>query len=267
MSFLSSLNASVRFYASLVVTGLIFLCLDTGSFLLRRIMPEGVARRRAGRRWLYAMSRLAVRYLRAAGIIQCDLAALEALADEQHVVLVANHPSRMDSLILASALPRLSCVTKASIWERPVLGSTLRMAGYIRHDTLLRVIGPASERLAEGCQLLLFPEGTRSRAGDAPGPIQPGFAAIAQRTRSAVQVLLIETDSPYLSQGWPFLKRPPLPMRYAVKTGPRFAAPRRDEASGRALVETVETWLNTALANKGQPRPASPDTGKPGAQT
>ncbi|MFT9161448.1 MAG: lysophospholipid acyltransferase family protein [Acetobacter sp.] len=249
MSLLSSLNASMRFYVSLAVTGCIFLCLDAGSFLLRRVLPEGAARRRAGQRWLYAMSRLAIRYLQTAGIVQCDLRALQTLAGQQHVVLVANHPSRMDSLILASALPHLSCVTKASIWERSVLGSTLRTAGYIRHDTLLRVIGPASERLAEGCQLLLFPEGTRSRAGNAPGAMQPGFAAIAQRTRATVQVLLIETDSPYLSQGWPFLKRPPLPMHYTVKAGPRFAAPARDEASGRALVDTVESWLNTALTD------------------
>jgi hypothetical protein len=61
-----------------------------------------------------------------------------------------------------------------------------------------------------------------------------------------VQVVLIETPSPYLSQGWPFLKRPPLPMRYSIKLGPHFTAPKRDEASGRALIEAVENCFRSS---------------------
>ncbi|WP_338332272.1 lysophospholipid acyltransferase family protein [Acetobacter sp. LMG 32666] len=236
----SSVSASARFYASLLVTGGVFVVLDAGSFVLRHTLPDGVRRRRVARRWLCTMARVAVRYLHAAGILDCDMAELDAIAQRRDLVLVANHPSRLDCLILASALPHMVCVTKASIWERGVLGSTLRTAGYVRHDTLLKIIGPASQALGENCQLLLFPEGTRSRAGAEPGPMQPGFAAIAQRTRADVQVVLIETPSPYLSQGWPFLKRPPLPMRYRIKLGPEFAAPKRDEASGRALIDAVE---------------------------
>lgn len=249
MALLSSIRVwrpftALRFYASLAVTGLIFATLDAGSFLLRRLHPEGIARRKAGQRWLHALSRLAVRYLHTAGILDCDMRALAPLQQKggAPLVLVANHPSRLDSLLLAAALPGMTCVTKASIWDRGVLGSTLRTAGYIRHDTLLRVIGPATERLREGGPLLLFPEGTRARAGAAPGPIQPGFAAIAQRTRLPVQVILIETDSPYLSQGWPFLKRPPLPMRYRITLGPCLPAP-TDEVSGRTLLSQVENLL------------------------
>lgn len=253
MPLFASVSASVRFYVSLLVTGLVFVVLDAGSYVLRHILPDGARRRRVARRWLCFMARLAVRYLHAAGILDCDMAALGAITQRRNLVLVANHPSRLDSLILAAALPHMACVTKASIWERGVLGSTLRTAGYIRHDTLLKIIGPASQCLQEDCQLLLFPEGTRSRAGAEPGPIQPGFAAIAQRTRSAVQVILIETTSPYLSQGWPFLKRPPLPMRYRIRLGPHFAAPKRDEASGRALIEAVESCFRSSLQDRENP--------------
>ncbi|MFT8542516.1 lysophospholipid acyltransferase family protein [Acetobacter sp.] len=242
----SAISASARFYTSLLVTGGVFVVLDAGAFVLRHTMPEGARRRRVARRWLCTMAKVAVRYLHAAGILDCDMAELAAIAQRRNLVLVANHPSRLDCLLLAAAMPHMVCVTKASIWERGVLGSTLRTAGYVRHDTLLRIIGPASQALHEDCQLLLFPEGTRSRAGAEPGPVQPGFAAIAQRTRSDVQVVLIETPSPYLSQGWPFLKRPPLPMRYSIKLGPHFAAPKRDEASGRALIEAVDNCFRSS---------------------
>ncbi|MFT9088117.1 MAG: lysophospholipid acyltransferase family protein [Acetobacter okinawensis] len=240
MPLLQSISAPVRFYTSLLVTGGVFAALDAGTCVLRLSMPEGPRRRRMARRWLCTMARLAVGYLHRAGILDCDMAALTTIAQRRNLVLVANHPSRLDCLILASALPHMVCVTKASIWERGVLGSTLRTAGYVRHDGLLKIIGPASQSLREDCQLLLFPEGTRSRAGEQAGPIQPGFAAIAQRMRADVQVVLIETQSPYLSQGWPFLRRPPLPMRYRITLGPDFGAPSRDEASGRALMDAVE---------------------------
>lgn len=240
MPLLQSISAPVRFYTSLLVTGGVFAALDAGTCVLRLSMPEGPRRRRMARRWLCTMARLAVGYLHRAGILDCDMAALTTIAQRRNLVLVANHPSRLDCLILASALPHMVCVTKASIWERGVLGSTLRTAGYVRHDSLLKIIGPASQSLREDCQLLLFPEGTRSRAGAQAGPIQPGFAAIAQRMRADVQVVLIETQSPYLSQGWPFLRRPPLPMRYRITLGPDFGAPSRDEASGRALMDAVE---------------------------
>lgn len=240
MPLLQSISAPVRFYTSLLVTGGVFAALDAGTCVLRLSMPEGPRRRRMARRWLCTMARLAVDYLHRAGILDCDMAALTTIAQRRNLVLVANHPSRLDCLILASALPHMVCVTKASIWERGVLGSTLRTAGYVRHDSLLKIIGPASQSLREDCQLLLFPEGTRSRAGAQAGPIQPGFAAIAQRMRADVQVVLIETQSPYLSQGWPFLRRPPLPMRYRITLGPDFCAPSRDEASGRALMDAVE---------------------------
>lgn len=244
----SALSACLRFYSSLMVIAVIFLALDAGSFVLRHLLPDGPRRRKLGRAWLHGVARLAIRYLQAAGIVACDMDTLVPLRTEHNLVLVANHPSRLDSLILAAALPNMTCVTKASIWERPTLGSTLRTAGYPRHDSLLRLIGPASQSLKEAGQLLLFPEGTRSRPGAEPGAFQPGFAAIAQRTRADVQPLLIETNSPYLSQGWPFLRRPPLPMRYRVRLGPRFPAPARDEASGRALVDAVETLLKQELS-------------------
>lgn len=246
----SALSACVRFYAALLGIAVIFLTLDAGSCVLRGCLPEGPHRRRLARRWLYDMARFAVRFLDVMGILKCDLTELTPIRDETDLVLIANHPSRLDCLILAAALPRLVCVTKASIWERPTLGSTLRTAGYIRHDSLLTLIAPATDSLKEGCQLLLFPEGTRSRAGAEPGPFQPGFAAIAQRTRSAVQPVLIETTSPYLSQGWPFLRRPPLPMRYRLRLAPRFPAPARDEASGRALVEAAEALLKLGVIPK-----------------
>jgi Tat protein secretion system quality control protein TatD with DNase activity len=48
---------------------------------------------------------------------------------------------------------------------------------------------------------------------------------IAKHAKVPVQTLVIETDSPFLSKGWPLFKRPDLPITYKVRLGQRFDPP------------------------------------------
>src|SRR6266404_3487783 len=77
---------------------------------------------------------------------------------------------------------------------------------------------PPSERRVrdEGGVLLLFPEGTRTTRTPI-NPLAGSVALIARLANVPVQTLVIETDSPYLSKGWPLFKRPSLPIIYRVR--------------------------------------------------
>jgi hypothetical protein len=74
-----------------------------------------------------------------------------------------------------------------------------------------------------------------------------------------VQTLIIETDSPYLSKGWPLLRRPSLPITYRVRLGRRFEPP----TDVRAFMENLERHyhdeLNGALQSGWLGEPAAPD--------
>jgi hypothetical protein len=48
---------------------------------------------------------------------------------------------------------------------------------------------------------------------------------IAKHAGVPVQTLIIETDSPFLSKGWPLFRRPRLPIVYRVRLGRRFDPP------------------------------------------
>jgi len=79
--------------------------------------------------------------------------------------------------------------------------------------------------LRRGCVLLLFPEGTRTT--QAPiNSLSASTGLISKLANVPVQTLLIETDSPFLSKGWPLLRAPRLPITYRVRLGRRFDAPR-----------------------------------------
>ena len=59
-----------------------------------------------------------------------------------------------------------------------------------------------------------------------------------------MQTLIIDTDSPYLSKGWPLFRRPKLPITYRVRLGRRFEPP----ADVRAFTLELERYYTDELA-------------------
>lgn len=161
--------------------------------------------------------------LQASGLARCDLTALDALRDEQRLIIAPNHPGLLDALLVISRLPHVTCIAKASLWHNVFFGAGIRLAGYIRNDStkqLLRESASALTRPGPG-QMLIFPEGTRSFPPPL-GPFRPGFAAIARLAGADVQTVLIETNSPYLGKTWPIFRMPVFPLVYRVRLGRRF---------------------------------------------
>jgi 1-acyl-sn-glycerol-3-phosphate acyltransferase len=78
--------------------------------------------------------------------------------------------------------------------------------------------------LQGGGVVLLFPEGTRTIRPPI-NPLTASVGVIAKHARVPVQVLIIETDSPYLSKGWTLFRVPSLPITYRVRLGRRFDPP------------------------------------------
>ncbi|MES2711434.1 MAG: lysophospholipid acyltransferase family protein [Pseudomonadota bacterium] len=182
--------------------------------------------------------------MRATGIARVDLSAVDRLRDTRGVVFAANHLALLDILLLGSCLPRTICIIKAKLWNNPLLGGG-RLAGYLRTDEPLRLIRNAAAALREGSNLLIFPEGTRQPAG-ALGPFRPGFALIAKHARAPVQVLFIESNSPYLRKGWPLWRRPEFPLLYRVTLGPRLPVQGRAEDFARDLRAVFVNHLQPA---------------------
>ncbi|MFZ2267619.1 MAG: lysophospholipid acyltransferase family protein [Azonexus sp.] len=182
-----------------------------------------------------------------------DLTALDQLRDEGPLILVANHPSLLDVVLIVSRLPNVVCVMKAALMNNILFGSAARLARYIRNDTLLTIILHAREEVRDGAQLLIFPEGTRTTHFPLDA-CTPSTGLIAKRTRIPVQTLLIELSTPYLGKAWPLFRRPSLPLTGRVRLGRRFAPPDDVEAFTREL----ETYFSQELGGASTPAPATP---------
>ena len=209
------------FYCVLVLLGSVQLAWSAIALVILYVVPRSRSER-IGRRFVSLLFRTLFRVTRFVGLMQVDAEALDAIDPDEALVIAPNHPSVMDALILISRLDNLSCIMKASVLDNIFLGSASRLAGYIRNDGPKRMLRLASEHLKQGGQLIIFPEGTRTLAAPV-NEFKCGFAAMARIASVPVQTVFIETDTPYLSKGWPALKKPKhLPMRFRARLGKRF---------------------------------------------
>jgi 1-acyl-sn-glycerol-3-phosphate acyltransferase len=228
--------------------GLAFLAVEILAWTLLALLllsPLPRERRRSATR--YAMMgglRVFSWLLTASGAYELDLSALDPLAGGPALILAPNHPSSVDAILLLSRHPDLVCILKPELMSNVFLGAGARLAGFIRSDSPRRMIREAVAELRRGSSVLLFPEGTRTTR--APLNALTGSAGvIARHAQVPVQIIVVETDSPYLGKGWPIFKVPRLPIRYRVRLGRRLE-PAEDAAGCTA---TIHRELSRELAD------------------
>lgn len=202
--------------------GIISLAWNLAAFVLKFVL-RGAAGRRVGRAGIAYGYRFYWACARASGLMRLEAESLDTLRDlPGGLIIAANHPSLLDALMIVARLPRSACIMKGALMRNPFLGAGAGLAGYVVNDSTRTMIRTAVDRLDEGCQLVAFPEGTRSPA---PGQIHPfsrSIALIALRAQVPIQTVVIETDSPYLGKGWPLWKLPPVPIEFRARLGERF---------------------------------------------
>jgi 1-acyl-sn-glycerol-3-phosphate acyltransferase len=241
--FLRGLRHSVLLYLLLFELGLVSLLWNLCALVLYPLLP----RRRAtalGRTMIARTYRMFWSAAESSGLMRVEFAALDRLRDEPNgLIIVANHPSMLDALLVISRLPRGVCIMKAALMRNPFLGPGARLARYIRNDSVRGVVRTAVANLRDGAQLVLFAEGTRTIRRPV-NAFRPGFTLIAQRAQVPIQTVLIETDSPYLGKGWPIWRRPPIPIVFRARLGERFAP----EADHQALLARIEQYFVRELS-------------------
>lgn len=195
-----------------------------------------------GRRLIAGTLAVYLAFLKTFCAVRIDASGLQALQASRPLIVVANHPSLLDAVVLLSMLPHAACVMKGSLKRNLFVGPMTRLSGYLDNRDPMALVRRACKELEGGAQILLFPEGTRTRCA----PINAfgeAAALISSRSGVAVQTLLIEFDKPYLGKGWSLFKRPSLPLRITVKPGERFDPPE----SRLALTGKLESYYRGVL--------------------
>lgn len=211
------------FWFGLLVFGLFCLTWSLTAGVLFRILPAPLGKR-VGQTGIMLGFRSYLTFMEAMGIFRCDLKALDCLRDAGPMVIAPNHPSLLDIVVVSSRLPRMVCITKATLWDNIFLGGSVRLAGYIRNDAAHNLVKQGVASLQDGQQLLIFPEGTRTERGSV-GELKGGFLLMARRAQVPIQIVFLEYGSGFLGKGWSLFRKPPLPVIVRARLGRRFIVP------------------------------------------
>jgi len=185
-----------------------------------------------------------VRFLSLIGACHFDLRSLDELRNSSPVIIAPNHPCLLDAVMVISRLPNVVCIMKASLMNNFFLGIGARLARYICNDSSIDLVVNASESLKKGNHLLIFPEGTRTTSLPV-NSFKGSIALIARRAGVEVQTVFIETDSAYLSKGWPLFRKPSLPINYHVRLGKSF----KPEGNQKTFMKELEQYYTDEFSD------------------
>jgi 1-acyl-sn-glycerol-3-phosphate acyltransferase len=245
---LKTLYEYFALYSSLTLLGLICLTWSVFALPLYYILPRRMGTA-VGRRGIMSGFRIYAWSLSVTRTYRLDLREIDSLKGGPPVILAPNHPCLIDALLILTRHPNIVCVMKSELMRNVFLGSGSRLARYVRNDSSRQMVKESVAHLRDGGVLLLFPEGTRTTR-EPINSLVGSVGLIAKHAHVPVQTLVIETDSPFLSKGWPLFRRPELPIIYRVKLGKRFEPP----ADVAAFTVELDRYYRHALEGALQSR-------------
>jgi len=139
-------------------------------------------------------------------------------------VFIANHQSFLDILIMTMLYPKMILLTNNWVWNSPIFGWLVRMAGYY---PVARGIENSTEYLEEqvkaGYSIGIFPEGTRS-PDEQIKRFHKGAFFIAEKLNLDILPVLIHGTGYTMSKGDFLLKDGFITIKYLprIKTGDLF---------------------------------------------
>jgi len=214
----------------LVVIPISYPAFVIGSAMMMALVPIALVRHRSQSkrtRWLRAALHRGAKLWVG---LNSQLRMLEVCIDDRReappregpLLVIANHPSLIDILLITAALPNLCCVLKGALHYNPLFTLLIRNLDYLPNSDPERMLEEARARLAAGEQLLIFPEGTRTEPGK-PLEFRMGAAELAVTSGVPVLPVIMQSNSRYLSKGCPWYRWPSDKLRYRLELGPTLA--------------------------------------------
>jgi len=111
-------------------------------------------------------------------------------------VMVANHQSFLDILVLFRLFVHFKWVSKIEMFRIPLIGWNMALNRYVRlrrgdRMSITKMMEACERTLTAGSSIMMFPEGTRSPDGRLRA-FKPGAFELALRTRTPLLPIVIE---------------------------------------------------------------------------
>ncbi|HEX9689103.1 MAG TPA: lysophospholipid acyltransferase family protein [Thermoanaerobaculia bacterium] len=194
--------------------------------------------------WFLRFARGWARTLLALAGVSVRVLHAERLEPGRSFVIVANHESFCDILVLLANLPmQVRFLAKRSVFRVPVLGWSIAAAGFIPVDREDRTRGSetveaALDQLSGGRSVVVFPEETRTSTGDLL-PFKRGAAHLALRSGLPILPIALAGTFQVLKRESLLITPGPVAMSVGNPIEVSGRSPREREAVTRAARDEI----------------------------
>lgn len=191
---------------SFFIFGIVGAILSIALIPIVLITPASELRQKTGKRLVKLCFQAFLKIMQLLGVMTLKTEHLERLKSGGRLVL-ANHPSLIDVVILIALVNNPDGVIKTPLLYNPFTLGLLRFAGFIRNEEGPELIVKSIRSVKTGNNLIVFPEGTRTRDVNAL-TFKRGASNIAVRGKLNITPILIFTSEPVLQKGVKWYKVP-----------------------------------------------------------
>jgi 1-acyl-sn-glycerol-3-phosphate acyltransferase len=226
--------------------GLLILCLVFPFLCFVHSSPTE-SRQRA-RHIIHTSFRGFVRVMVACGVISYEVRHVEKLK-RQGLLIVANHPSLIDVVLLIALIHRPNCVVKASLRDNLFTRGPVRSAGFVVNTEGPQLISDCIASVRSGDNLIIFPEGTRSlEHNGALNPLKRGAANVALRGNLALTPVVITVSEPMLGKGQSWFNAPRKRPHFVLNVEDDIPMTRYHCASSTSMLTPASPSASPSLA-------------------
>ena len=130
--------------------------------LMRLILHPRARFQKYARRFVSSFFRLFIFIMRLLKIFDFKSDSKENYRRLSSKVIVANHPSILDVVMLIALIPNADCIVSGHL-QRGILRIIIRQLYIINSDDLNDILVSCTDSLKQGSCLIIFPEGTRTK--------------------------------------------------------------------------------------------------------
>ncbi|MGP1716159.1 MAG: lysophospholipid acyltransferase family protein [Methylophilus sp.] len=189
------------------------------------------------------------------GVLKFEIRSAQRLTQSRGQLILANHPTLIDVIAIIAYMPNVNCIVKQELWNNPFVGMVVRSADYIRNSDSDSLIDQCEQALQAGNNLIIFPEGTRSRPGEAL-KFKRGTAHILLRSKAMLTPVIIQCRPSTLTKGEKWYKIPRTKANLFVEVQPAISIEKVmtgaesdvDGFSARQLTKKLEDYFADQIA-------------------
>jgi len=161
-------------------------------------------------------------------------------------IVVANHPSLIDVVILVSKIPNSICIVKDGLFKNLFIKSLIRRVYLSNSMSPQDFLVAATKDLDDGYNIIIFPEGTRTQKNK-PIHLHRGFAYLQMHSGHDIQPIHIQNNPHILGKHSPWYRVGDKTSVYTLKIMPKITFNKKRMGNNRKNAITITETTKKSL--------------------